>query len=243
MLRRLLGIGRRSPRSIVHIGFHKTGTTSLQHFLGQHRQKLNGNGLAFFEGGHIPNNHVELHVAAMRRDRESSFKLHSGLNGGDVYRTNLRRRVREFSHENSHRTLVFSAEGISLLRHRDEVQRLKDILPGSAQVVAYLREPRDYLASYVAELQKSGIALATEDRDSHAYVAEGTWLTDYEARLRVFCDVFGGRNVTTIDYDQEVARHGSVIPSFLDIIECRNQFSPEDWAGIRLNRREDRTAV
>lgn len=61
-------------KSIVHIGTHKTGTTSIQNFLWQRREWLRDHGYAFYQGMHIGDNHAELHASAMRAHRNSPFR-------------------------------------------------------------------------------------------------------------------------------------------------------------------------
>ena len=61
-----------NPRAIVHIGTHRTGTTSLQGFLGAaDRTLLRPQGFRYYSGIHQGAGHVELHMAAMREGRSS----------------------------------------------------------------------------------------------------------------------------------------------------------------------------
>lgn len=240
ILRNLFRDRQASPRSVVHIGFHKTGTTSIQHFLAANSAKLKQLGVAFYEGQHLSNNHVELHLAAMRPERTSPFKLLRNIDCDEIYRAATIARIGDFAECHRGRILLFSAEGISLLRYEDEVAYLREMIPGPVKIVAYLRNPAQYLASYTDQLLKMGIRPDRSDRDSFAYVRGDSWLLDYDARLRPFRRVFGARQVDVIDYDLESTKRESVIPSLLDTIGVRAHFSVDDWSGMYLNQRARR---
>jgi len=53
----------------VHIGVHRTGTTALQAALGHHRPILASHGVTFARGHVLPDNHIELAIAALRPNR------------------------------------------------------------------------------------------------------------------------------------------------------------------------------
>lgn len=222
-------------RCIVHIGFHKTGTTSIQHFLRTKREKLGGLGIHFFAGAHFDGNHVELHAATMRPDRTSTFRVKSGLTFGDEYYRRTADRIAGFVQKTGNETALFSAEGLSLLCHADETERLAGMLPADVSIVAYLRNREDYLRSHARQIARSGQAQA-HDKASHAYFGPDSWLVDYEYRLSAYRATFGAPNVHVVDYDEAVARDGSVIPSFLRLLGVSDVFAAKDWRDIRLNR-------
>lgn len=220
---------------IVHIGLHKTGTTSIQRFLQEQRGSLKEFGYNFYQGMHIAENHVELHAATMRPDRPSTYRLKSGLVFDETYLQLTLSHVRDFLNQAGSERVVFSAEGLSLLRYVDEVEQLASLLPPNICIVAYLRCPVDYLRSHSNQLKKSGM-LETVDKTSYAYMGADSWMLDYELRLKAFRTVFGHANVHVVDYDKACALDGSVIPSFLRLLDLEDRFSVETWQGIRLNQ-------
>lgn len=223
------------PSCILHIGLHKTGTTSIQHFLRENRSRLKKLGFFFYQGLHVDQNHVELHAATMRPDRSSTFRMTSGLIFDDAYFTQTATRVKLFLNQMGSGTSVFSAEGLSLLRYDDEVEKLASILPKDVKIIVYLRNPEDYLHSHAKQLEKAGITGIT-DKTSHAYMGSDTWMIDYAQRLAAFRKTFGRKNVIVIDYDDACARDGNVIPSFLRALDIENEFDAQDWQSIRRNR-------
>lgn len=228
---------------ILHIGFHKTGTTSIQAFLQRNNAVLQKNGVDFYQGMVFPENHVELHAASMRPERQSGYKNRTGLVIDASYIERVRQRVMQFVADSAARRLVFSNEGLSLLRYVDELEMLKSVFPaGNFKVVAYLRNVADYLRSYTAQLHKNPETLPKViDKDSFAYTEANTWLGDYAARLEPFRQVFGASNVLVQDYDQAMEADGNVIPSFLHLLDLQKAFDPKDWQSSFLNRTQRAT--
>ncbi len=81
-------------RIVIHIGIHKTGSTSIQNFLWEHRAVLRELSVDFYFGAYNPRNHVELHAATMRADRSSPFKLARALQVDEAFRNRIRERVK-----------------------------------------------------------------------------------------------------------------------------------------------------
>ncbi|HET6377253.1 MAG TPA: hypothetical protein VFG05_02935 [Methylocella sp.] len=229
-------------QSVVHIGFHRTGSTSIQAFCWRFRRRLAKLGIAMYEGWHRPANHVELHVGAMRPERMTPFKFKAGLNGGPSYRRMVEQRLSRFIGSASQDKFLFSAEGLSYLREEDELAWLRNILPGKAVIVACLRDPAEYLRSYRLALMRHGIA-ESSDPDSIAYTRAGSWLLDYPARIEPFRMAFGPENVILIDYGKEVYKSGTIIPSFLRVLGVENDFCDQDWSAFFLNRSPQRPGV
>ena len=226
----------RPGRAVIHIGTHKTGTTSIQHFLQAQDARLRANGVRPFRGRHSPTNHAELHTATIRGERPTPFKLDHDLLVDDAYRGAVARDVAGFLDAAEGDLCVFSAEGLSYLRHPDEMERLAAMFAGHAvTIVVYLREPEAYHRSHAAEFERRRQRGAPMDA-SFADLGPGSWLLDYRARLRPFRQAFGSENVTVMDYDVEVERDGQIIPSFLRILGMLDHFSPADWEPFVRNR-------
>ena len=224
------------PRILLHIGTHKTGTTSIQRFLDQQRDRLAMLGVAFYRGRYLASNHVELHSATIRAERPTPFKLDRGLLVDDAYRSGVHADVSAFLDQCRVGRAVFSAEGLSYLRHPDELDRLRGLFQGrDVKIVVYLRDPEEYQRSHLAEFARRRIrgGIVTGDFSD---LSPGSWLLDYRARLKPFRRTFGSENVHVVDYDVEVMRDGSVIPSFLRLLDIADAFAVEDWNGFGYNR-------
>lgn len=223
-------------RVYLHIGTHKTGSTSIQKFLHQQGDRLMAQGMLFYRGRHLPSNHVELHSATIRPSRPTPFKLDRGLLIDDAYCRLIQGDVSAFLDGCDDRAAIFSAEGLSYLRHPDELERLRALFAGhDVEIIVYLRETEAYRRSHLAEFgrrrARGGVVIG-----DFADLAPGSWLLDYRARLKPFRQTFGSEHVHVIDYDVEVARDGSAIPALLRLLGIADAFSAADWAMFDYNR-------
>lgn len=202
----------------IHIGTHKTGSTSLQRWLSEHRALLEGQGFGLYEGMHNKDNHIELYLAAMRPERDSFGKQSLRDVVFDAgYTAAVSERVRGFVQACGQENLIFTTEGLSLLRHPDELETLRGMFEGvcgAAGVVLYLRNKADYLESYRRQLLKVPGRKKSDTFWSALYVEDDTWLTDYDQLIAAYEGAFGAGSVKVIDYDGEMARRGNIIPSF-----------------------------
>jgi hypothetical protein len=225
-----------SGRAILHIGTHKTGTTSIQSFIQRNVASLHAAGIVPYLGQHIGHNHVELHVAAMRPDRRSGFKARSGISPDPSYVASVRDQIAAAAEEQAGRTILFSAEGLSLLRHPDELERLATLLPFSrVDVVIAVRNPSDFLTSYRFQIGNKA-SFDRADYEHYNYVGDDTWLTDVEARLALWRKTFGAAAVTVIHYDNVMRAEGTILPAFLRAIGAEALFDPADLRTPFLNR-------
>jgi hypothetical protein len=221
----------------LHIGTLKTGSTSIQGYLEDHIKQLEDQGFSLYEGAHMPVNHIELFLAAMRYERDSfaKLKLQNRFAFDESYTESIRQRVNRFIDTNPCQKVILTTEGLCLLRYDDEVDRLKSILGESASnttIILYLRNKADYLKSYTRQLLKVRGRLPSDDPESSLYVEEDSWLWDYESLIALFARGFGSENVKVIDYDQEKQSRGNVLPSFLEAIGYRGE---EDYDEYFLN--------
>jgi len=209
----------------LHIGTHKTGSTSLQRWMLEHEPFLNTNGFILYKGAHKTHNHVELYLAAMRYERDSFGKqARPEIKFDESYTSEVSKQVQTFISKCNDKNLILSTEGLSLLRHRDEIQKLATILGAdyeNIKIILYLRDKKDYLSSYRLQLQKKGRKPST-NYWSALYVEDDTWLIDYEQLITAYGDVFGLNNIVVIDYDKEMKSRSNIIPSFVETIglEC-----------------------
>jgi len=223
-------------RIVIHIGIHKTGSTSIQEFLHTQREKLRTLNVDFYFGAHLPSNHVELPFAAMRLERASPFKLDTGLEVDETFREGVQASVRQYIKQSNCKCIVFSAEDLSYLRYEDEMNRLRAMIPeGRIEIVAYLRDAASFLTSYKLEMKKHKMPDPIVS-DSFAYTGLDSWLVDFESRLAGFRHAFGFRNVIVLNYNHELHAVGSVIPSFLKVLGVESHFGFQDWSGYFLNR-------
>lgn len=225
------------PKKIyLHIGTHKTGSTSIQAFLRANRRKLLRHGFNLYRGSIYINNHIELYLAAMRPERDSFAKQKLELVLGPQFVKNVKRHVARFLDLSSTEAVLMTTEGLSLLRYNDEIDRLYSILKAKenhVSIILYLRDPERFIESYKIQILKVPGRVFSDDPQSVFYVKPGTWLTDYRAIIDAFRRGFGDDAIRIIDYDAEMAQRGDVLPSFVEALGLRSELFG-DIGGYRL---------
>ncbi len=206
----------------LHIGTHKTGSKSLQQFFCDNRDHFQKAGYAFYRGfERNPNNHVELHLACLRDDRDSFARLRWPHLRGPGYRLKTTETIRLFLEERDAAHAVFSNEDLCLLRYEDELSMLRDMLAATGEeirVILFLRNKTDFLRSYTWQLQCNPERQASGDPRSALYIKEDSWLADYDALVAAYARAFGSASVQIIDYDAARTCKGGIIEAFQEAI-------------------------
>lgn len=220
----------------LHIGAHKTGSTSIQAYLRDHRVTLATNfGVHFYKGVFLDENHLELPLCAITDSRPIPYQIVNKLYVSQPsLRISTAERVAEFLEAGSGR-YVFSAEDLSFLRKPEELYFLRSLFSyHPVSIVLLTRNVEDFLRSYKKMMQRMGMHQSPGDR-SFAYAESDSWLGRWEDLISVYRTVFP--DVSIINYDREVASCGSVLPGFLSAIGIDLIDAP-DWNGYYLNKTE-----
>jgi hypothetical protein len=200
---------------IIHIGTHKTGSTSIQQFLLSNREYLEANGLAFLSAPDGKPNFKMLFHASCAPSRRGLMRLKQP---GIVRRAFLARRVRRYlasaARASNSLTLIVSSELLSLLREPGEMDTLRALFPPGTPltVMVCLRDKDGYLASMKRQLAAQKIETSLKQGYSN-YVEADSWLVDYDALLAAFRWLTS--DVRIVDYTAAVASGENVILPFL----------------------------
>lgn len=212
-------------RTIIHIGQHKTGTTSLQHFLRQNRQALRMQGLYVPEilVGFDNPSHFILNVYSLSEARSSSMKDKLKASKTPKFFSELGNRLEtDIAHHYEQagaegcRDVLWSNEGLYLLNSEAEYRKLADLFrPYSSEIVAVccFRDARSYRASYTSQLARQKISPSGE-KDSYRYIDSDSWLFDYARKKWLLSQVFD--NALYFQYDSR-----DNIAPFLNVIGHR----------------------
>jgi hypothetical protein len=208
-----------SRRVVLHVGTHKTGTTSIQQFLRDQNDDLVAKADASYANGFlIPIVHTELPLLTIRADRTWPARLRFPETQRTSWQAAAKAHVRDQVAAPAPDVLVYLHEDLSYLRHDDEFERLRDLLGDRAvTVVVFLRDREAFLRSYASQLEGTGFELS-DDPTSFAYVRPDSWLVDYDALVDGYRRCFGDGNVETFDYDEIMERDGTVIPTFAGLL-------------------------
>jgi hypothetical protein len=233
-------------RIILHIGTHKTGTTSFQRWFRDNRERIAAvSGASIYDG--VFRDSRELGALCIDADRETPGLHRRSVRGRlvdspmplraapewETFATRVTGNLRE-QHRGASKVFVISSESLSLLRRPAELARLRDMLPAAeTTVVVCLRSPADFLRSWTRHLDRDFFELS-DDPNSFAYVEADSWLVDYPGLLSVWRDAFGEDAVHVVDYDRSVASHGSTIPALLAHVSPGSIDWPA-WEGYVFN--------
>jgi hypothetical protein len=188
---------------ILHIGTHKTGTTSLQAALGENRQALKKQGSEYYTGSFTPNNHTELFLSTIRENTTTfAGQKHNISNKHELYEK-TKDELHTFISKSNSPTLIFSAEGMSYLRTEQECNALKNLFPSDItdfKVIVVLRDKNEFLESYRKMIEKHPNRKVSKNPNSGFYVENDTWLIDFEMLIKIYKKTF--ENIVIIPYQK-----------------------------------------
>lgn len=214
--------------TIIHIGQHKTATSSIQKYLQANKQALKNQNVYFTDHVLKSNspNHSILNVYSLAEERLSTSKHYAIKFKGSEYlkflENNLPQeiaKIYELASKADCNRIIWSNEGLYLLNSIDEYKKLIDLFkPHSSKIVVVccFRDKQSYLKSYKLQLDKQNFK-TSQKKDSYKYVNEDTWLLDYQRKKILLSKVFD---------DQLYFEYNPVdnVKEFLDLlgIEARN---------------------
>jgi hypothetical protein len=177
-------------RTFIHIGQHKTGTTSIQHYLKENRVELAQRKLYIADSlaGESSPSHFILNMFALNEHRYSSMKekflaTHSvELFNQLKYSLPLEIATHYKRAEESGCTdIIWSNEGLYLLNSMEEYESLRGLFEKySTEIVCIccFREVESYKDSYRQQLKKQGIE-HSDIEDSYRNMSDNSWLFNY----------------------------------------------------------------
>ncbi|HVZ52707.1 MAG TPA: hypothetical protein VG986_12120 [Pseudolabrys sp.] len=214
----------------IHIGVHKTGTTSIQATFHKNRRRLRRHDINYLN---IAENHsYRLYPLFCDTPHKYIQNLRVGIdNEAKAARKNAAtaRALRRALRANRCSGIVISGEALSSLSAAG-VGRLKAALAPYAarfRVIAYVRDPYSYMTSAFQEHLREG---ADYDR----LIAKPP-LPRYRLRLARFIEVFGRDNVDIRIFDPANFVAGDLIADFLSAIDA----NPSIAADLQVIRRNE----
>jgi len=198
---------------ILHVGMHKTGSTSIQSAL----QSLGKNSkVCYFNFGHP--NHTERIVSLFSRNRVCL--AHKKMNWSQDKIEEFKKETLELFDKNIQQCkserMIISGEGIIGLS-KDELEDLKSFLSDyfkKIKVIAYIRPPGEYIESYFQELVKLGTG---------KFVVENIF-PKYKTTFEKFDDVFGRDNTEYRMFDKKTLKNGDVVSDFFSWCDIGKKF-------------------
>ena len=189
---------------IVHIGMHKTGTTSIQSSLNRF-----DNGKIRYARLSDVNHSIPVYTQFSNQRHQYHIHTTRGLSPSDIdakvveFRRDLDKELTQDRH-----TLILSGEDISLLES-DSVKALKEYLTPHAErirIVAYVRDPAAFASSALQQYIRGGHGQASIPSP------------EYTNRFKAFVDHFGVDSVEFIRFDKDTLRGGSAVQDFCHLV-------------------------
>jgi hypothetical protein len=203
----------------LHVGAHKTATTSIQQGLKRYRRALLSSGIKFplLPGPHgdLEENHSSLLYSLFTEiPAEYHINVYHGIATHEAARQ-LNEQYKEFLASEistfEEKVLIFSGEDMVILGDLG-IRKLRAFFslyskPGATvKVVCYLCSPHDWFASFVQQAVRGGAVLEE---------AMGNRFPDIRAHLEPFVNHFGKQNVLIRTFEEAVNHKSGRLGHFL----------------------------
>lgn len=199
----------------LHIGSHKTGTTSIQHFLVSRRDELAKRGYAY----PVCDNGVNLGGGMAGRLDETPEHRKATSAG------RLRQTVK-IIREGEAQTVIGSSEGFSYMTDGEEITTLARKLGRSfdkIKIITYLRRQDQFAVSHHQEGANPQTKPAAKMHGHRPTALPETsplqaQYLDYNSRIGHWADAFGDDNVIVRVYDRSLLKDGDSVSDFLELV-------------------------
>lgn len=183
---------RKPPHCILHIGMHKTGSSSIQNTLAK---QLPSSEFEYLKLGAEANHSTFIYNLFSDHPELYHCNIQQGLNKNQVIDNNTHNIEVLKAALNSTQAdiIIISGEDISLL-NENEICKLKDFLAKycrSIQVIGYVRPPIAYMQSLYQQLVRGG----------NTNVRIENLIPSYRKTFENFDKVFGNKNTLLLKYD------------------------------------------
>lgn len=207
----------------IHVGPHKTGTTSIQRLIKDEQASLIAQGVTPWSDLESTNAFHFAH-AFIRTDLHTPMRLLEKIEPG----THALAAFESWADPVQGRGALVSSEAFCFLRTAEEQLALLGLLmrPFSAiRPIRVRRIEREWRRSWFGQLSRMGLAERIEALPD-AHRVTGDWYFDFDALLQFWAGI---GPTTVIDYDREVAEHGSIIPAFLRSLGLGDSICATDY--------------
>lgn len=193
-----------SQSFILHIGRHKCGTTSLQHFLSGNMEQLKRSGFYYPRSMQHKTDGAHHSLARYLRNRTRNYS--------DETKARIQKsQYEDFLHEiqDVDIPVLLSSEGFQKLNPFE----LPDIFgQGSTRIVVYIREQVEYLkACYSQEVHEGRVTR------SHQIYAN-SFSPNYAKFLEPWEERFGVENISVRIFGKSDLKNGDIVSDFMNVL-------------------------
>ncbi|MBN2825666.1 MAG: hypothetical protein JXQ76_10095 [Campylobacterales bacterium] len=205
----------------LHIGQHKTGSTSIQKVLFNNREKLANENFSFFTV-----------------DQKNEI-IQSG--NSNCWVSLNRENIKSFGYINSPKELAFnlaqlphnvimSAENLSWIFHKEPLIEFKEELSkyfDKIIIIVYIRRQDKQIISHYQESSKqymkpASVLYGSEPQAIPNYNEKHRLYLDYNQRISIWGDAFGDDNMVIRVFDKKSLYQGDAVLDFLNLLGIKN---------------------
>ncbi|QCT94705.1 hypothetical protein FE773_05785 [Caminibacter mediatlanticus TB-2] len=207
---------------IVHIGMHKTGSSSIQYNL----NKYKFNNFSYFNLG-VDNHSIPIFSLFTKHPEKYHIHLRAGRNKKEIeeYNNEIKKMFINHLQKNKDKEVfIISGEDISALNN-EEVTAFRNFLYKyfeKIKIIGYIRSPHSFISSNFQESVKAG--LYNFNIDIH--------YPHYRNRIEKFDMIFGRENVDLIYFNQKNLKNKDVVIDFLYRLQLYN----DDYKNIKFEK-------
>lgn len=219
---------------LLHIGMHKTGTSSLQTTLFDSRETLSNAGITYLD---IEDNHsaafYSLFCDAPEKYHVNRRRgIHTKEQAATHNRT-LRKRLTDKLAATDSSITIISGEDLSLLPKAKvpELQRFLASFFDDVRVIGYARPPISFVNSLAQQSLKGGATM--EHLTTHPPSPTYQW------RFQKFLDAFGKDKVTLRQFTRDALLNGCIVADFLNTAELPDHL----YSTLKISRRNNSLSV
>lgn len=198
---------------VLHIGTHKTGTSSLQAFLAANSEQLLARGVRYIEAGRPSRLAHHMLAWSVRGRRNTDISIWDG--------------VRAEIKDNPDTTNVLSTEGFWF----EDPARIRELLDydGPIKVVAYLRRQDQFLQSLYKQTVADG-----RKKDFDTWLSDVPHRGDYAAVVNAWAGAFGAEAIVLRPYQRDGENVDSVA-DFLSLLGIDKATVPDNRSNTTYN--------
>lgn len=209
---RLINIPRKKPKAVLHIGMHKTGTTTIQNFLVKNTNQVFSffDYAPFFEANHS----VPLFSLFSNNPQNYFWHRHLGRSDQEIEdynRSNFEILTDFLLSKNADKGTIFSGEDLIFLNEINllVLKKFMEYFYERVNIIGYFRQPVSYFLSAFHEKVKNNYEFCQQERFSLK--------VSYREKFEKFFNVFESNCVSLFDYGK--LEQGDIITDFIYRLE------------------------
>lgn len=187
----------------LHMGCHKTASTSIQKFLHDKKKELNKMSIGVLETSNGSGRHVKLNQSVLRK--EIAKFTHPHINVASLNKS-YGEKIGQFI-QKDYKSFLFSDEGLDFIRTQEEVNNLIRLFPDDVNIIPIIviRDSESWKESWLNYLKNVNNDLDSDkfkNKNSPYFLNEGSWFFDIDKLLELLNKNFD--NVIEIKYSDNM---------------------------------------